>query len=369
MLSCIALPFIAFHLDDVLFEYRVQEAVRKIRTVEVNRTSIPELLRTVPDLVSHTGASRECGGHPCYSLVITSSAERLIYPLALHFPNVLSSFHLVKISHLLGARIYANFDAAFYERNNKVSYMAYWLGVSDGSEYPGIVSVAANSADYFPSYGLYWDADESPNFRINGSFKWSEKALHVAFVPDADPRLIASAFDLRLNCLWQLNGCQNAGQLLPAVIQERDAIKRAAAARTASADPCPERILPHRVRDVSDILLVQVAKLGPRTVDSDSEYQMADYKLLEVLKGTVNRPLTNVGHPLRLLPVGGNPEALTSYSPNPAIALLRPGNRLLMFADSSTNIDTYCEVMPATPSALRMIRAELASLGTQGMIR
>jgi hypothetical protein len=365
VLSFLVLLLIAFRLDDLLFEYRVQKAIRKIQLVRVNQTSVSELLRVVPDLMLHTGANTECGRQPCYSLVISSWAERVVYiPLVLHFPNLFDALHVVRITHVLGARIYANFYATFFERSNRVSYVAYGLDVSDGSEYPGLVRVEVNSAEDFPSQGLYPDADESPNFRIRNSFKWPDKSLRVAFVPYADPVLIASAFDLHLNCLWQLNGCQNVRQILPKVMQERDTIERATADRTASANPCPERILQHRVRDVEDILLVQVAKVGPRVIDSDSEYQLADYKLLEVLKGRVNRPLTNVGHPLRLLRVGESPESRVDYYPNPAIALLRSGNKLLMFGDSSTNIDTYCAVMQATPSALEMIRSELAELGT-----
>ena len=88
--------------------------------------------------------------------------------------------------------------------------------------------------------------------------------------------------------------------------------------------------------------------------------QIADYKLLEILKGKVERPLKNVGHPLTISLYMNEPAI-----PNSALKLLRTGSRLLMFSDSSTDVDSPCETMAATESAMQAVRSALLSHSVQ----
>jgi hypothetical protein len=49
--------------------------------------------------------------------------------------------------------------------------------------------------------------------------------------------------------------------------------------------------------------------------------------------------------------------------PNPAVQLLHPATRVLMFSDNSTNVDTPCEIVAATAatdSAMQTIQSALA---------
>jgi hypothetical protein len=134
-------------------------------------------------------------------------------------------------------------------------------------------------------------------------------------------------------------------------------IRRSAFARLRSPTPCPDRILFRRARDVADILLVEVANVHPVLEQFGNEQEeIADYRLLEVLKGKLDRPLKNVGHPLSLS-IGVNESAI----PNPALKLLHPGSQVLMFSDSSTDVDSPCETVAATESAERAIRSTLRS--------
>ena len=55
----------------------------------------------------------------------------------------------------------------------------------------------------------------------------------------------------------------------------------------------------------------------------------------------------------------------TDMIPNPAVNLLRPGASVLMFTDPNGMLEEPCEIMAATPSALRTIRAALASPTSQ----
>jgi hypothetical protein len=90
------------------------------------------------------------------------------------------------------------------------------------------------------------------------------------------------------------------------------------------------------------------------------QYLMADYKLLEVLKGKLDRPLRNVGHPSLIFLSMDDPPVS-----NPSLNLLHPGSQLLMFSDASTDVDSPCETVAATQSAVRTIRLVLQSHSAQ----
>jgi hypothetical protein len=194
--------------------------------------------------------------------------------------------------------------------------------------------------------------DESPDYQVSSYFKWPKLDLGVVFAPTASPELVRHAFDLHLDCVWQL-GCRTAKQLLPLVWEDERKIEAAALTRIKSSDPCPDRILPRRARDVAHILLVEVERVRPElNTYGPQQYRVVDYRLLETLKGTPNRPLKGVEHPLALFNI--------DMTPNPAISLSRPGARVLMFIDRHGSLEEPCEIVSATPSALRTIRAALA---------
>jgi hypothetical protein len=120
---------------------------------------------------------------------------------------------------------------------------------------------------------------------------------------------------------------------------------------------CSVLSLARRARDVTDILLVKVTDVHPALKMFGSvQYQIADYELLEILKGKLDRPLKNVGHALTISYSRDDPPI-----PNPALKLLHPGSQLLMFSDSSTDVDSPCETVAATESAKQAIQIALRS--------
>jgi hypothetical protein len=94
--------------------------------------------------------------------------------------------------------------------------------------------------------------------------------------------------------------------------------------------------------------------VSPELEDEYGRYHLANYELLRVLKGKLNRPLKAVGHPVV---INGKSD---QQMPNPAVQLLHPGARVLMFSDNSTNVDTPCEIVAATDSAMQTIQSALA---------
>ena len=335
-----------FRIDDLIFEYHIHRAIAHMRRVHIDQTREPELLTMFPDLQGDRALARECAQETCYSSDIHTLSERILFaPI-----GKLGNEHILKLSHLLGARIYAQLNMAFFVRNDVVNHFSYDLRVNDGGSYPGFWTIDVHSESSVPSDGMRSFRDDSPEFAATRYFKWPDKSLRVRFTPLADQKLVATVFDLRLNCLWYLNGCQTVGEVAPAVIRENDRIENALKARLSGPNPCPESILARRARDFPDILLVQVSRVDERTKSPDEV--IADFKLLKVLRGTVKRPLREIEHPVRL-------SLGEMYIDNPAIALLRAGNNLLMFPDSNTYVDSYCHLMKATPSAVATLEAAM----------
>jgi hypothetical protein len=68
----------------------------------------------------------------------------------------------------------------------------------------------------------------------------------------------------------------------------------------------------------------------------------------------------NVGHPFTISLSWDDPPI-----PNPSLKLLHPGSQLLMFSDSSTNVDSPCETVAATESAMQVFRMALEPHASQ----
>ncbi|MGH9509986.1 MAG: hypothetical protein ACRD2M_08625, partial [Terriglobales bacterium] len=167
---------------------------------------------------------------------------------------------MYKAGYWLGVR-YWTFWATAELRNGVVHDVRYSVRLDDGTfSYTGIVTVAATSARGYTEGPVLAYEDESPDYRARSYFKWPEKDLKIVFTPASSRRLIAHAFDIQLNCLWHLRGCVEAQQVLPAAWAEKERIKSAVTTRLTGHDPCPDRILPRRVRDVGNILLVEIER-------------------------------------------------------------------------------------------------------------
>ena len=149
-------------------------------------------------------------------------------------------------------------------------------------------------------------------------------------------------------------GCRVANQFLPLADDDKSRIEQATMQRLRSDNPCPERILPRRVRDTNDILVMQVTSVGSTVYDEPHSYVFARFKLLEILKGKVDDRLAKDKI--------GVTTTLGFYDPpikNAALPLLTPGQKVLVFSDSSLYIDSPCEMMPASDSALSTVKQEL----------
>jgi len=159
--------------------------------------------------------------------------------------------------------------------------------------------------------------------------------------------------------IWSIAGCRVANQILPEAEQDRLRIEAAMKSRLRSSDQCPARILARRAKHSDDILLVEVKKIGNECPNEypPTRIRAVDFELVRVLKGKLDRPLKNVAVYREMnAPWWRESDELVH---NSAYDLLRPGQRLLLFSDSSTNIDSPCEAMAASDTAISKVTEEI----------
>jgi hypothetical protein len=349
----LALLAIGLRVNSAIFVHRVHRILGGMEQLRPDQSSKAEMLTMVPALRPELLEYEHCGGDECYSMYVDnwrdSKVARLLFKVANPF--------VLRALRRLGLRFWT-FGAKVDLRGDRIHNLCYFLMVDDGTgEYPGWIDVEVGSLRGSNHMVRNLIRDESPDYQISSYFKWPDLDLRVIFAPTASPELVHHAFDLRLDCMWQL-GCRTARQLLPLVWDDKQKISAAALARMKSSDPCPDRILPRKARDIPNILHLEVERVRPESETSyDQVYRVANYRLLGVLKGTPNRPLSSVGHRMTILG--------TDKIPNPAINLLRPGAKVLMFTDPDGDLVEPCETVAATPSALQTIRSALASPASQ----
>jgi hypothetical protein len=349
----LALLAIGLRVNSAIFVHRVHRILGGMERLRPDQSSKAEMLKMVPALRPELLKNEHCGGDECYSMVVDNWRDSKLALLLLRVANPF----VLRALYRMGLRIWT-FGVKVDLRGDRIHNLLYSLMVDDGTgEYPGCIDVEVGSLRGSNHMAGNLISDESPDYQISSRSKWRDLNLRVIFAPTASPALVHHAFDLRLDCTWQM-GCRTARQLLPLVWDDKQRIQAAALARLKSSDPCPDRILPRRARDVPNILHVEVERVHPELdAYGDQQYRVVDYRLLEALKGAPNRTLNGVEHSLTIFG--------TDNIPNPAINLLRPGASVLMFTDPYGRLEEPCEVVTATPSALQTIRSALASPASQ----
>jgi hypothetical protein len=351
---------VALRVYAAMWEHRVNGILSRMSQLQLDQTTEAELLTRLPELRAEKPSGESRAHEDCYTINLSNWPDGLLSRLF----NKVQSKSTYKMGHWLGLRFWV-FSADIRLRQKRVHNLSYNLVVDDGTyDYPDFVNVWVRSVRGYGSRNVSSIEDQSPDYRVRSYFKWPRLTLRVEFTPHAPPELAHHAFDIRLNCIWSLRGCQTARDLLPLSWQDKEDIKNAALARLRSSNPCPDTLLLRMARDVANILLVEVVRVRPELKQyEDQQTRTVDYRLLDVLKGKVDRPLAGVDHPVTISMISW---ADSDFSmPNPALKLLTPGTRVLLFSGSGTGVGAPCEVMAATPAARQTLKLALESKSSQ----
>jgi len=254
--------------------------------------------------------------------------------------------------HAAGVRLFI-FHADYQIERGVLGALGYGLTLASADR--SVAWVDARNVRHFDSDSLLPEYDESPNYRVQPYFKQPSRQVRIRFTPAATVTQQKHALGFNTACIWGLRACETLADFIPEAWHDYQEIKASTDRRLRSSDPCPTSILGRRARDADSILLVSIDRVYPRVTEvNDEHYQIADYKLLRILKGRLNRQLKEVAHSpdfFHFFPTGDS---------RPSVGFHR-GEQLLMFSDNSGNIDRPCEVMPATTELLKNLEQMIAS--------
>jgi hypothetical protein len=194
-------------------------------------------------------------------------------------------------------------------------------------------------------------ADESPDIVVRSYFKWPEKMAGAIFTASAPDTLVRHSFHLQLNCLSYLRGCRVVGDVMPLALRDEASVEQNARSRLQSADPCPERILAHRVRDSAAVLLAEIQR-AESDAGADNEVVRGSYHVLQTLKGKAGFPELLILRTLRI------PPDANELVPNPAVNLLHPKQRVLIFIAQRPDAQDPCQMVKRLLAQSRSLRRQ-----------
>src|SRR6266480_2503311 len=220
----------SFRVQSYLFDRKVHFVLRRMEKIQLNKTSKEEVLVLVPELkpgilwsfVLNGHSEDTCPGDACYVLHIQNYPDGILAELRAK----LEYRHdwIFKTAYWLGHR-FRSFGAYVEVRRGQVSRYEYSLSLED-AEFPanglvGVQVLGANRESFPGGFGFMRDYDEIGGFRIKVPSNIPTKILYVAFTPDAQPKAVRNAFDVRLDCIWNVTGCLTTRQVLPALWNEK----------------------------------------------------------------------------------------------------------------------------------------------------
>jgi hypothetical protein len=361
-----------------LLTRKIYAVLSGLEQVHVDTTTEKQLLRIVPYLTPDSQERRTELGLQRDYLVKISNDEDLrwmrwlpafvfsLWPGRMDIPvrNKWEFMSLpLKTAYLLGSRN-VSFSASVIVLDGTVSSTRYDIEPDVRFALPlGYLVVARSVHGLFArrSVPVHSTDDERPEFRFGqtaGEFSWQEgtdNAIAVAYTPDAPRDLVSHVFQVDLRCFWGIRGCDYVRQVTPLLWKDRQAIIDATAARFASADPCPDRILAGRIRTLPDlnVALLEVVRSRSEEVNYEGDRSadiVTDYRLKEAIRGQPQGPWTDFRYrqtvPWPLSPGGER------FNPVPP-RYPKPGERLLYF--SGATFDS-CRIVPATRSAESAVR-------------
>jgi hypothetical protein len=241
-----------------LFQRRADKLLSGLSKLQVGTTTKAETLKLLPEL--HLQPSKEkfgCDGEDCYSIEVFSAFSRWVFEKI----SRADSHALYSTLGLWGIR-YWELGIYIEFKSNTVSRVSYRLMISTPERtIPGVVIIAATSNTHFEGRVDFLD-DESPNYRVESHRTWPDRNLGITFIAGAPHELVRHAFDLHFGCLWSLEGCHDIRDIAPEAVEDQKTFAHAAFERLKGPEPCPDQLLPRRVRDRDDILLLEVTRVG-----------------------------------------------------------------------------------------------------------
>jgi hypothetical protein len=327
----------AARLRSYFMARKIQAVLKGLGEIRLDQTTEEQMTKTVPYLIQKDW---KVGGMPHRGFYVKISNE----------------------GEWLGYR-FMSFNASLLVQDGKVSQVEYGLANQwvrpQYAGYAGYIVSARSVHGFWLSRQMGPRVtsvdDDSPQYRPRSL----GKDLNVIYTSDASPELTKRVFHLNLSCFWSLRGCNDAREIAPGLWHDAQAIQEATYQQLIS-DRCPDSIVEGRMRYLPDISVLLLEVTGSRRVEVNEEGGRAedwftDYKLKEVIRGQSFGSWKNV----RLRRTIPSPMDPTREIANQIWPPTKIGTQVLFFGNLYFD---SCRFIPATPSALDLVRKTPAPL-------
>jgi hypothetical protein len=320
---------------------KIDHVSRAFQSFEIGRTTKAQALAALPLLEQEDSSNPICRSDECFSYstridLIPPQLWRVIgYP-----PKKLIAYAI----HDFGIR-YLHFKSYAGFNGGVLSFYGYSLRTSNGFYYhPGAITL-------FAAYRKPPLNSDDPGFWVRRYFKWQELDGTFAFNELAEHRRVAAAMTLATGCLWALPGCRVADDLAPRLAESVSEFEWIHAVASQPDKACDVTTLYQKAQFEGGIWLVKAS-----AVDTSPKFD--GYSTKYWVRW---RPPRAIRKPANKY----NPVKQTWISsPDPVTrALLKAvwdGNTMILFEDNSTNIDSLCELVPATEQNVKGVRDGVA---------
>lgn len=223
--SVLLLTMIAFRIDSLLFQRRVNSLLSRMARVRLDNPSEEQLLSLLPELHPFRPASAKQpirqGDPEQYAFIDTNVNHGLLVMTLwkLH----MESDATFRWLFLLGHRLH-RFDASAYLRDGRVVRISYDLWMENGESHSLYDGVGVHFRMLSRSgWILGEDRAVAPTYNDVSPYAESvasnapENVVDLALTSDAPPDLVRAALEPQISCLWKLGICQNTKQILPGI--------------------------------------------------------------------------------------------------------------------------------------------------------
>lgn len=358
ILFLLLLATTAARLRSYLTARKIQDVLHGLAEIRVDRTAEEQLTRTIPHL---TQKSWEVDGisYRSYYMHISNESDRLSRIIIIALNATRSEELMLCLEHLAGWLGYRfmSFDTSVLVQDGKVVHVDYGLANQwarpQYAAYTGYIVSARSAHGFWLPHQMKFKVtsadDESPQYRPRGD----ENSLSVIYTSDASPELTARAFHLNLSCFWTWHRCNDAREIAPELWRDAKAVQTDTYQQLIS-EKCPDSIIEGRMRYLPDISVLLLEVTGSRRIEVNEEGDRAedwftDYTLKEVIRGRSFGSWKNV----RLRPTIPSPADPTRRVANQIWPPTKIGSQVLFFGNPGFD---SCRFIPATPSALEIVR-------------
>jgi hypothetical protein len=324
-----------FMLSAHIFQYRAMALHKEVQDFRIGETRFSDTAAFRKKYGHNLSKDCSCPGTCTYSVILTRGEYLGDLQEPPWFGLVLDRF---------GAR-YASFRASLIFKDGILAGKSLSLAVGVNANWALVASSRST-----PDFELNADnprLEKHPNHLVGSPGGCSGcKAVYAYYTPEADPREMELASDIRFSCIAGLKRCTTFSDIMPTAALEH---ARESGSRTDSPEvsKCSADRLQRFARDFPNIYVIRLLETGTGTSDEKQRDELIAFRIERVLKGEAEEFRLWRSHLLQEFSAG--PASSSAWNS-------RMPRRLIVFRHRYGPPRSRCSLLPADEQTLELIK-------------